>query len=63
MTTLPPDALPACHGPCEQGRKPCPCPTACEISQDEEDDALALKFIIGLVLVGFLCAVSPAFWM
>jgi hypothetical protein len=24
----------ACYGPCQQGRKPCPCPQACEIEEE-----------------------------
>lgn len=24
-----------CDGPCEQGRKPCPCPAACQITADD----------------------------
>lgn len=29
--------LPHCAGPCEQGRKLCPCPTACGIDDNERN--------------------------
>jgi hypothetical protein len=51
----------ACHGPCEQGKKKCPCPTACEV-EDSLDfipstwDAW-VKFI-GIALVCGLAAAS-----
>ena len=34
-----------CGGPCQQGRKPCPTPDACELDEDEED-RLALATVI-----------------
>lgn len=48
-----PDTLPHytfCSGPCNQGRKPCPCPVACE----KEDNKVGLvdvlvKFIVGVL--------------
>lgn len=30
-------ALPACSGTCEQGRRPCPHPDACELAVEEPD--------------------------
>ena len=41
--------LPSCTGPCDQGRKPCPTPDACRITDEEwrRDFAPA----IGLLLV------------
>jgi hypothetical protein len=33
------DATPGCTGPCDQGRKLCPCPTACGISANDTKDA------------------------
>lgn len=36
---------PHCHGPCEQGRKPCPTPDACEL-QEVEDEELVLATVI-----------------
>lgn len=37
-----------CHGPCEQGRKPCPTPDACEL-QEVEDEHLMLATVIVVV--------------
>lgn len=45
-----------CTGPCEQGDKPCPCPTACEredIAPDISILGLFIRFvIITLAFVG-----------
>lgn len=35
-----------CNGPCEQGRKACPCPMACE----EPEDEAAIKRMVGCAL-------------
>lgn len=44
----------ACHGPCEQGRKPCPCPMACEEpTSDDGVEALGLIVMALLVIVFF----------
>lgn len=54
-----PDVLPhyaRCHGPCDQGRKPCPCPVACEMEAPDELSILGIfvKFIVGvLAMIGF----------
>ena len=43
-----PDVLPhwrgaaECHGPCQRGRAPCPCPQACEHEFANEFDGLEL---------------------
>lgn len=34
-----------CHGPCQQGHKPCPTPDACEL-QEPEDKQLVLVTVI-----------------
>lgn len=39
----------ACHGPCEQGRLPCPCPMACE--EAEESISPAWSIVVGIVVV------------
>lgn len=44
-----------CHGPCDQGRKKCPCPVACEREAPEDFNALEIlgKFVVGvLALIG-----------
>ena len=47
-----------CNGPCEQGRKPCPCPEACRVPDEGqmylEDVAIACgftAFVLFLLLV------------
>jgi len=51
-----------CNGPCEQGRKPCPCPNAC-IREEEhkprvywEDVVIAVLAVsvVGLIILGVL---------
>lgn len=37
-----------CKGPCDQGRKPCPTPWACEV---EEPDTDPTKVVIGDTLI------------
>jgi hypothetical protein len=37
-----------CTGPCDQGRKPCPAPDACEI---RNDDGREIEFLGGVVVV------------
>ena len=45
---------------CDQGRKPCPCPTACEVSEEDAEwerrstQALAVWVCVLLVVAGFL---------
>ena len=36
-----------CSGPCEQGKKPCPCPMSCEMPENTE----AFKWIVRIVLI------------
>ena len=45
-----------CNGPCDQGRKPCPCPAACGLEEPPEHDML--KVVMGdLVIAVALVAV------
>ena len=52
-----PDVLPhyaSCHGPCDQGRKKCPCPAACEAPDELSILGIFVKFIVGvLAMIGF----------
>jgi hypothetical protein len=49
----------ACSGPCEQGRKPCPSPEACQVSGDDLGASVWFWAVlaIGMVSAGFLFAV------
>lgn len=45
-----------CNGPCDQGRKPCPCPAACGLDEPPPPDMLKvvmgdLKITVALVAV------------
>lgn len=43
--------IPACHSDaCNQGRKSCPCPSACQVSEESGESTKGLL-------------VSPAFWI
>lgn len=42
-----------CHGPCEQGRKPCPTAEACECSEDEPKRSGDLVRIWALILAAW----------
>ncbi len=40
----------ACSGPCNQGRKACPCPDACEAEEDAPHVSGAISVCVWLVL-------------
>lgn len=46
-----------CSGPCDQGRKPCPAPDACEL---RNDDDLELLGRIVLAIIGALATALVA---
>jgi hypothetical protein len=51
-----------CTGPCNQGRKTCPCPLDCELAEPDtfpwEPSTIALAIVIVLA-IGVLCVVLP----
>lgn len=52
-----------CHGPCDQGRNPCPCPVACEMEAPNSDELGVFEFlgkavIIVLALIGMSVVVG-----
>lgn len=61
---------PACNGPCQQGRLPCPTPEACEVDEEEPSfygrehwkevltDAALTACAAGLVMVVAVMVVS-----
>lgn len=49
-----------CHGPCNQGR--CPCPQACQLG-DEAHDRLVRAVFWRVYAVLALAAVAAIFWM
>ena len=60
-----PDTLPHytfCGGPCDQGRKPCPCPIACEREADNFDGlellGKAVVWVLALIGLGVLIGVA-----
>lgn len=46
-----------CNGPCDQGRKPCPCPVACE-KEAPSTDELGVFEVIGKFIVGVLAMIG-----
>ncbi len=65
MKTLPiipegaePDVLPcwSCHGPCEQGRLPCPTPEACELPPKHD----IVRVVLGDLVVSILLLLAVA---
>ena len=59
--TLPSVRLSSCGGPCDQGRQPCPCPTACErlASEDATDHGFTRGMLFAaLVFVAFCAAAA-----
>ena len=47
-----------CHGPCEQGRKPCPVPAACEAGVDDAPESLGRLVVLGLGIVCLVGAIA-----
>lgn len=44
-----------CHGPCEQGRRACPCPQACyQPEEDDRMDVVVLAVLLTWVLIVIL---------
>lgn len=45
---------PTCSGPCEQGKKLCPSPEACQRPADELDDVVASVWFFGILAVALV---------
>lgn len=50
-----------CQNYCEQGRRPCPCPQACEMPDDKADEYVA-QVTLTVILAVLLIAVIAFFW-
>ena len=46
-----------CNGPCQQGRKPCPAPDACELQEVEEEHLVFATVIVAVATLVILLAV------
>ena len=49
-----------CTGPCDQGRKPCPCPSACGLDEPPEPNHLRgvlIDVLIACAIVGVIAAI------
>ena len=49
-----------CTGPCDQGRKPCPCPSACGLDDPPEPNYFSVVLIdvlIACAIVGVIAAI------
>ena len=51
-----------CHGPCQQGRLPCPCPDACEAREGEEQVDLVFLWAVVAILTVTIIAIGVAIW-
>ena len=52
-----------CNGPCDQGRKPCPCPAACGFdSEPPEHDPVRVVLFDVVVAVMILACVAMIVW-
>ena len=59
--------IPMCAGPCDQGRTPCPCPSACGLSEELDpltlgtlwsDTPPAVRAVLIVVMACLLAALS-----
>ena len=51
-----------CNGPCDQGRKPCPCPSACGLEEPPEHDMLRVVLGDLMIAVMILACVAMIVW-
>jgi hypothetical protein len=51
-----------CNGPCEQGKKQCPCPNRCVAPSDDLAMEALGRFVFVVVAVLMLLAVSAVLW-
>ena len=49
-----------CHGPCEQGRKPCPTPDACELREEDEGNEFFYICVIAVTFVSIMALLAFA---
>lgn len=49
----------SCHGPCEQGRRECPTPWACEVEEPDNSSyrAVLKDCVIAVILVAVIAAI------
>ena len=47
-----------CNGPCDQGRLPCPCPSACGLEEPPEHDLVRVVLFDVVITVMILACVA-----
>lgn len=47
----------SCSGPCQQGKKPCPCPQSCQTPDDEVPSNGLFYFFVAVILVWVVAVV------
>ena len=47
-----------CNGPCDQGRLPCPCPSACGLEEPPEHDLVRVVLFDAVIAVMILACVA-----
>lgn len=55
-----PKTLNHCQGPCDQGRKLCPCPTACERPSESETAARVREVVAWVIALLLLIGIGHA---
>ena len=51
-----------CNGPCDQGRLPCPCPSACGLEEPPEHDFVRVVLFDVVIAVMILACVAMIVW-
>ena len=51
-----------CTGPCDQGRLPCPCPSACGLDEPPEHDMLRVVLIDCLIACAIVGTIAVILW-
>ena len=51
-----------CTGPCDQGRLPCPCPSACGLDEPPKHDLVRVVLFDVVIAVMILAAVAMIVW-
>ena len=51
-----------CNGPCDQGRLPCPCPSACGLEEPPEPSSYRVVFVDCLIAAVIVATVAAIVW-
>ena len=51
-----------CNGPCDQGRLPCPCPSACGLDEPPEPDHLRVVLVDAVIAALVVIVIAVIGW-